>query len=85
MMRVLLVLLALQSACATARSGMAPSIGAGAVDEVEMESEFLDESNPFYIAKKPKAEESTKPSYKDTSDAANDILRKMLERRRASR
>ena len=34
MMRALLVLLALQSACATARSGMAPSIGAGAVDEV---------------------------------------------------
>ena len=50
------------------------------------DAEFLDESNPFYIAKKPKVQEAAgKPSYKDTSDAANDILRKMLERRRASR
>ncbi len=48
-------------------------------------AEFLDESNPFYIPKKAKAEEPSKVSYKDTSDAANDILRKMLERRRASR
>ncbi|MDB5350954.1 MAG: hypothetical protein JWN86_2201 [Planctomycetota bacterium] len=54
--------------------------------EAVAQSEFLDESNPFYIAKKPKAEETAKkPSYTDTSDAANDILRKMLERRRASR
>ena len=41
--------------------------------------EFLDESNPFYV-KKPAAE--SKPAYKDTSDAASDILKKMMERRR---
>lgn len=58
---------------------------AGADEEGEESpmEEFVDESNPFFIPKKPKVEEAAKPSYKDTSDAANDILRKMLERRRA--
>ena len=42
--------------------------------------EFLDESNPFYVKKKTEAE--SKPTYKDTSDAASDILKKMMERRR---
>ncbi len=56
-------------------------------DGATPDGEFLDESNPFYIPKKSKAQEAAaaKPSYADTSDAANDILRKMLERRRASR
>ncbi len=53
------------------------------------DAEFLDESNPFYVAKKAasakETEQASKQSYKDTSDAANDILRKMLERRRAGR
>jgi pSer/pThr/pTyr-binding forkhead associated (FHA) protein len=52
----------------------------------EAPEEFIDESNPFYVKKKPAAEEApAKPVYKDTSDAASDILRKMMERRRSSR
>jgi predicted component of type VI protein secretion system len=57
---------------------------AEAADE-ETPEEFIDESNPFYVKKKKEAEGPAKPVYKDTSDAANDILRKMMERRRASR
>ena len=50
-----------------------------------VEEEFLDPTNPFYAAKKggAAAAEAAKPSYKDSSDAASAILRKMLERRRA--
>jgi pSer/pThr/pTyr-binding forkhead associated (FHA) protein len=55
----------------------------GGEDEEAGPSEMLDESNPFFIPKKVKVEDAKKDSYKDTSDAANDILRKMLERRRA--
>ncbi len=48
--------------------------------------EFVDESNPFYVKKKaPEPAGPAKPEYKDTSDAANDILRKMMDRRRGSR
>jgi Flp pilus assembly protein TadG len=56
---------------------------------------MIDESNPFYAARKAQQAAAaggtaatagpSKASYKDSSDAANDILRKMLERRRASR
>ncbi len=59
-------------------------------DEVETisdavnEEELIDESNPFYAAKK-KVVEPAKPASKDSSDAAGDILRKMMERRRGSR
>lgn len=45
--------------------------------------DYVDESNPFYVKKKTEAEAPQKQVYKDTSDAANDILRKMMERRRA--
>src|SRR5262249_20908355 len=49
----------------------------------EVPEDFIDESNPFHVKKKPQAEQApTKPVYKDTSDAASDILRKMMERRR---
>ncbi|MDX2035416.1 MAG: FHA domain-containing protein [Isosphaeraceae bacterium] len=51
----------------------------------EMPEEFIDESNPFYVKKKKEADEpakSGKPVYTDTSDAAKDILSKLLERRR---
>ena len=50
----------------------------------ETPEEFVDENNPFYVKKKgPETEAGTgKPVYKDTSDAATDILRKMMERRR---
>jgi pSer/pThr/pTyr-binding forkhead associated (FHA) protein len=53
----------------------------------EAPEEFMDESNPFYVKKKKEAESgpSSKPVYKDTSDAASDILRKMMERRRSQR
>ena len=45
--------------------------------------EFVDESNPFYVKKGGKEPESpAKASYKDSSDAASDILRKMMERKR---
>ena len=59
-----------------------------AVDEVP--EEFLDPSNPFYAAKKAQKEQAkqtgpAKPEFKDTSDAASDILRRLMERRRAER
>lgn len=50
----------------------------------EMPEEFIDESNPFYVKKK-KPEEAAgpaKPQFKDTADAASEILRKMMERRK---
>jgi len=53
----------------------------------EMPEEFIDESNPFYVKKKEadSAGGAVKPSHKDSSDAAGDILRKMMDRRKASR
>lgn len=52
----------------------------------EIPEEFIDESNPFYVKKKAaEPEQPTKPVYKDTSDAASDILRKMMERRKSNR
>ena len=50
----------------------------------EAPEEFIDESNPFYVKKKA-PEGPAKPVYKDTSDAATDILRKMMERRRSQK
>jgi len=54
--------------------------------------EFIDESNPFYAAKKAQQEQAksgasggSKQDFKDTSDAAGDILRRLMERRRAQR
>lgn len=64
-------------------------------DEAEMEEqqeeaaedEFIDESNPFYAAKKAAEAGAApkKPVYEDSSTAASDILKRMLERRRAPR
>lgn len=67
-------------------------------DEEEAVEDFVDESNPFYAAKKAQkdAEKSaSKPGgtsgagpnqqFKDTSDAATEILRKLMEKRRASK
>jgi predicted component of type VI protein secretion system len=56
----------------------------------ELPEELLDPSNPFYAAKKAQKEQSkqvgpAKASFKDTSDAASDILRRLMERRRAER
>jgi pSer/pThr/pTyr-binding forkhead associated (FHA) protein len=55
------------------------------VDDVP--EEFLDPSNPFYAAKKAQKEQTgpAKHEFKDTSDAASDILRRLMERRRAER
>jgi pSer/pThr/pTyr-binding forkhead associated (FHA) protein len=54
--------------------------------------EFMDESNPFYAAKKAQKLQAqqgpagpSKASFKDTSDAAGDILRRLMERRRAEK
>ena len=59
------------------------------------EEEFMDPSNPFRAAKKAQKEQaksspataagSHKATFKDSSDAANDILRKLIDRRRASK
>ena len=55
----------------------------------DIQEEFMDESNPFYAAKKAQKDQAkvvpTKPSFKDTSDAAGDILRRLMERRRAEK
>jgi pSer/pThr/pTyr-binding forkhead associated (FHA) protein len=57
----------------------------------EVPEEFLDESNPFYAAKKAQQLQAkqgaaaAKAAFKDTSDAAGDILRRLMERRRAER
>jgi pSer/pThr/pTyr-binding forkhead associated (FHA) protein len=58
----------------------------------EVPEEFIDESNPFYAAKKAQqlqakqaAAGPNKASFKDTSDAAGDILRRLMERRRAEK
>jgi len=50
----------------------------------DVPEEFVDESNPFHVKKKKPEEESgtAKQTFKDTSDAATEILRKMMERRR---
>jgi pSer/pThr/pTyr-binding forkhead associated (FHA) protein len=65
-----------------------------AVAEQELEDELMDPSNPFYAAKKAQKEQrkatsagsgSHKATFKDSSDAANEILRKLMERRRASK
>ncbi len=53
--------------------------------------EFIDESNPFHVAKKaqaaplPSAGPTKGAPSKDSSDAAGDILRKMMDRRKASK
>lgn len=52
---------------------------------VEMPEELIDETNPFF-AKKNKADPApAKPPARDTSDAASEVLRKLMERRRGSK
>ena len=53
----------------------------------DMPEDMIDESNPFYVKKKKPEEASgpAKPQYYDTSDAAKDILSKLLEKRRNSK
>ena len=65
-----------------------------AAAEPNLEEELMDPSNPFHVAKKAQKEQSKagaagggshKRKFKDSSDAANDILRKLMQRRRASK
>ncbi len=64
-----------------------------AEEEPQIEEELMDPNNPFYVAKKAQKDQgkagtgggSHKQEFKDSSDAANDILRKLMERRRASK
>jgi pSer/pThr/pTyr-binding forkhead associated (FHA) protein len=67
-----------------------------AIDEgatvAENPDEFMDESNPFFAAKKAQQMQAkqaaagpSKANFKDTSDAAGDILRRLMERRRAEK
>jgi predicted component of type VI protein secretion system len=52
----------------------------------EMPEEFIDESNPFYVKKKgPEPAKGAPKPEANTSDAASEILRKMIERKRSSR
>lgn len=51
-------------------------------EEDEIPEEFIDESNPFYVAKK-QAQGPAKVDPKDSSEAADAILRRLMERRRA--
>lgn len=64
--------------------------------EAGIEDEFMDPNNPFYAAKKAQKDQSkaapaagttgsANATFKDSSDAANEILRKLMERRRASK
>ncbi len=57
-------------------------------EEAEAPEEMMDESNPFYVKKK-KTEAAPAAGkggpQQDSSDKANDILRKMMDRRRATK
>jgi len=63
----------------------ADSAGDDATDALA--DEFVDESNPFYVKKKADEGPADKPNPTsgDSSTAAGDILRKLLDRRRASK
>ena len=52
----------------------------------DMPEEMMDESNPFYVKKKTEdAPVAAAKSQRDSSDAAYDVLRKMMDRRKASK
>jgi hypothetical protein len=51
----------------------------------ETPEEFIDESNPFYVKKTNESATPGKQSFKDTSDAASDILRRLMDKRRSSK
>ncbi len=63
-------------------------------EEAASDDDFIDENNPFAMAKKKVAADAAaggartdtaKQSFKDSSTAAEDLLRKMMERRKATR
>ena len=52
----------------------------------EMPEDMMDESNPFYVKKPTPADAApAKAAQRDSSSAADDILRKIMNRRRASK
>jgi hypothetical protein len=51
-------------------------------EEASETEEPIDESNPFHAAKKKPEVTAKKPAAKDSSDAASDILRRLMERKR---
>jgi hypothetical protein len=58
----------------------------GQTEAEQAVEEFVDESNPFFVKKdRSPGPPNSRPAYKDTSDAASDILRRMMERRRSQR
>ncbi len=68
------------------------TIEEGAETVAEVPEEFMDESNPFFAAKKAQQLQAkqgpggpSKAKFNDTSDAAGDILRRLMERRRQDR
>lgn len=60
-------------------------------EEEAQQEEWVDESNPFHVAKKKGSDSSAAPKstakqeFKDSSAAAQDILKKMMERRRSAK
>jgi pSer/pThr/pTyr-binding forkhead associated (FHA) protein len=58
-----------------------------AAEANDLPEDMIDESNPFYVKKKVEAGPvaAAKGPQKDSSDAANDILRRMMDRRKASK
>ncbi len=59
---------------------------ADAATAEDLLEDFVDESNPFHVKKKKGGPETAAPEkaqFKDTSDAASDILRRMMERRKS--
>jgi pSer/pThr/pTyr-binding forkhead associated (FHA) protein len=68
------------------------TLAEGAETVADSPEEFMDESNPFYAAKKAQQLQAkqgpagpAKAKFNDTSDAAGDILRRLMERRRAEK
>jgi len=47
--------------------------------------DFVDESNPFHAAKKAQVSTPVKAAFQDTSDVAHDILRKLMQQRKAAK
>jgi len=54
-------------------------------DSAATVDELVDESNPFYAAKKAQGVAPAKSAFQDTSDVAHDILRKLMQQRKAAK
>jgi predicted component of type VI protein secretion system len=54
-------------------------------DEEESIEELVDETNPFHAAKKAQVVTPVKSAFQDTSDVAHDILRKLMQQKKAAK